>query len=270
MSKTFSYQSDDYDKQAQRFVIPLYVKDNLDNYSYSSTGTLVRYNEHHYIIFAAHALEQDISINDIYTFATDGNMYQIIEDSIGHIVFKEDDIVIVDQFNNAFDGKNYFNLNINDLSGFNKNHFAWTGFPSSKTKAKIIHKTKSPDTLIKEHIHSNQDGIFFKNTKYFTILSKLINKNKNFIQGKYNRKNTNLKYQGDVSMAPHPRGMSGGAMYFFTKEQKLKETLDNTFRFAGIGLEYKDDNKIIGIAKDRIIEIINIFDKENPIELIFK
>lgn len=176
----------------------------------------------------------------------------------------------MDHFNSAFDGKNYFNLHISDLSGFNKNHFAWTGFPSSKTKAKTIHKTKSQETLIKEHIHSSQSGMFFKNAKYFTILSKLINKNKNFILGKYNRKNTNLKYQGDVSMAPHPKGMSGGAMYFFTKEQKLKETLDDTFRFAGIGLEYRDNKNIIGVSKDKIIELIDSFNKENPIQLIFQ
>jgi hypothetical protein len=62
-----NYQSDNYGRQAQRFVIPLYIKDNLGTYHYSSTGTFIKYNEHHYIIFAAHALEKNIIINDIYT-----------------------------------------------------------------------------------------------------------------------------------------------------------------------------------------------------------
>jgi hypothetical protein len=270
MGKKFSYQSDDYDRQAQRFVIPLYIKNNLENYQYSSTGTFVTYNEHHYIIFAAHALEKDINVNDIYTFAVDGTLHKILENSIGYQVFQEEDIVIVDHFNNAFDGKNYFNLNIDSLIGFDKKHFAWTGFPNSKTKAKIIHKTKSKEILEKEHIHSDDSAKYFKNTKYFTILSRLINQNKNFIFGKYNRKDTNLKYQGDVSMAPHPRGMSGGAMYFFTKERKLKETLDDTFRFAGIGLEYKNNKSIIGISRNKIIELIDIFNRESPVELIFQ
>ena len=270
MGKKFSYQSDNYDRQAQRFVIPLYIKDNLENYQYSSTGTFVKYNEHHYIIFAAHALEKDISVNDIYTFAVDGTLHQIQEHSIGYQVFQEEDIVIVDHFNNAFEGKNYFNLNIKSLIGFDKKHFAWTGFPTSRTKAKTIHRTKSKETLEKEHIHSDENAIYFKNAKYFTILSRLINQNKNSIFGKYNRKDTNLKYQGNVSMAPHPRGMSGGAMYLFTKERKLKETLDDTFRFAGIGLEYKNNKNIIGISRNKIIELIDIFNEESPVELIFQ
>ena len=71
-------------------------------------------------------------------------------------------------------------------------------------------------------------------------------------------------------MAPHPRGMSGGAMYLFTKERKLKETLDDTFRFAGIGLEYKNNKNIIGISRNKIIELIDIFHEESPVELIFQ
>jgi len=113
MGKQFSYQSDDYDRQTQRFVVPLYAKDNLDNYQYSSTGTFVKHNGHHYIIFAAHALEKDISVDNLYTFGSDGDLHQITEHSIGYQVFKDEDIVIVDHFNNAFSGKNYFNLNLN-------------------------------------------------------------------------------------------------------------------------------------------------------------
>jgi len=53
MAKNFSYQSDDYDRQTQRFVVPLYIKDNLDNYEYSSTGTLIEYDKPHYVIFSS-------------------------------------------------------------------------------------------------------------------------------------------------------------------------------------------------------------------------
>ena len=67
-------------------------------------------------------------------------------------------------------------------------------------------------------------------------------------------------------MGPHPQGMSGGAMYFFSKNQMLKASLDDTFRFAGIGIEYKKDNSIIGVPRLKIIELIKKFDSENPMQ----
>jgi hypothetical protein len=203
----------------------------------------------------------------IYTLANDGILQQIKEYSIGYKVFQKEDIVIV-RLRTVFDEKNYFNLKISSLIGFNKKDFKWIGFPISKTKAKTIHKSKSKETLKKEYIDSDKNVIYFNNARYFIILSKLIKQNKNFISGKYNRKNATLKYKGDVSMATHPRSISGGAMYFFTKKQKLEKTLDDTFRFTGIGLEYKDNNTIIGISRNKIIELIDIFNKESPVELI--
>ncbi|MGJ0371254.1 hypothetical protein NG764_00140 [Aliarcobacter cryaerophilus] len=268
MEKTFNYRSDNYDRQKQRFIIPLYIKDVLGTYNYSSTGTFLRYNGmNHYLVFAAHALNNNLSIEDIFIFNNEGKLEQIIKDSVGHRIFVEDDIVIVDYFNIAFNGKNYFNLNINDLVGFDKNHFGWIGFPISKTKsvAKVIHNTKSSETLKKDLIHIDEKGVYFKKMEYFSIETRLMPSNKNTIQGKYNRDNINLKYAGNRSKGPHPEGMSGGAMYFFTKNQKLKDTLDDTFRFAGIGLEYKD-NIIKGISKYRIIELLDIFNEENPLQ----
>jgi len=266
MSNKFLYKSDSYDRQTQRFVIPLYIKDNLGNYEYSSTGTLVKYNEHHYIIFAAHALSNILDISNIYMFYNNATFEKVQELSIGHQVFDKDDIVIIDFFNNAFDGKNYYNLNINNLYGFDKKHFAWTGFPVSK--ARKIHNKKPTDVLQKDFTHSDNSGKYFTNIKYYTIVSKIISNNKDVIKGKYNRSNVNLKYKGDVPMATHPKGMSGGAMYFFSKGQKLKESLDDTFRFAGIGIEYHEKtNTIIGVSCDRIIQILDKFDKENPLQV---
>lgn len=267
MNKNFEYRSDDYDRQKQRFVIPLYIKDKLGNYNYSSTGTFLTYKMNHYLVFAAHALNNNLSIEDIFILNNEGNLEQMIKDSVGYKIFVEDDIVIIDYFNIAFNGKNYFNLDINDLVGFDKNHFGWIGFPISRTKsmAKVIHKTKSAETLKKDFIHIDEKGIFFKNTEYFSIISRLMPSSKNAIQGKYNRNNVNLKYAGDLNIGPHPKGMSGGAMYFFTKNRRLKDVLDDTFRFAGIGLEYKD-NIIKGISKNKIIELLDIFNVENPLQ----
>lgn len=267
MTNNFSYQSDEYDRQTQRFVIPLYIQDELGNYNYSSTGTLVKYNSCHYIIFAAHALTNNVNFEKVYTFLINGEFSKISDVAIGgHQIFNNEDIVVVNCFNNAFEKKNYFNLNEKHLRGFEKNFFAWTGFPSSKVKSKIVHNTKSKEALAEKYVHSDESGYYFKNAEYYTIISKLKQNNRIKITGKYNRENASLKYKGKVSIAPHPKGMSGGAIYFFLKGQKLKDNLDDTFRFAGIGIEYNKSD-IIGVPRDIIIDLITQFEKENPLTM---
>jgi len=217
MNNDLTYQSDNYDRQSQRFVIPLCIKDGLENYEYSSTGTLVRYKGHHFIIFAAHALGAGTEFESVYTFGADGDFRQIKSFAIGHQIFEKEDIVIVDCFNQALEGKNYFNIDIESMVGFDKKHFSWTGFPVSKSKSKKVHKSNSQESLKNKFVYLDEGGSYFKNAKYFTIISRVSSKNKIQISGVYDRKNANLKYQGDVSMGPHPQGMSGGAMYFFPR-----------------------------------------------------
>lgn len=266
MNTSYTYQSDSYDRQAQRFVIPLYIKDELENYNFSSTGTLLKYKGSHFVIFAAHALNTGIDFERVFMFFTDGTFHQLKSLAIGHQIFKDDDIVIVDCFNKALEQKNYFNVEKKSLIGFDKHHFAWTGFPISQSTSKRIHKSKESEALKKEFVHTDESGNYFKNAKYFTIISKIHTNNGVEIIGRYNRKNASLKYKGDASTATHPKGMSGGAIYFFSKRQVLKDDLDLTFRFAGIGIEYKNDNSIVGVARDRIIKLLDKFDKENPIQ----
>jgi hypothetical protein len=146
-------------------------------------------------------------------------------------------------------------------------HAIALGFPAGQSKSKKVHRSKSKETLRNQYVHATEDGLYFTNAKYFTIISKLKTNNKQSITGEYNRKNINLKYGGDVSMGPHPSGMSGGAMYFFSKNFKLKESLDDTYRFAGIGIKYMKDNTIEGVSRLKVIELINEFDEKNPLKL---
>ncbi|MGL4765188.1 MAG: hypothetical protein ACRC2N_09205 [Aeromonas sp.] len=268
MSSLFSYKSDDYDRQSQRFIIPLYSKNEIGSYEFSSTGTLVKYKGSHFIIFAAHALVNGIKTEDLYTIFADGELHQITTHSVGHQVFVEEDIVIVDFFNKAFEGKNYFNLNMRSMNGFDKNHFAWIGFPASNVKQGKIHQSSTKDTLKKKFVHSDESGDYFKNARYFIITSKTIKNNNVEITGVYDRKDADLKYKGKVSMGPHPQGMSGGAMFFLSKSGILNEDIDDSFRFAGIGIEYKRDNSIVGVPTHKIIELIERFDIEHPLQLI--
>ncbi|HCE2818499.1 TPA: hypothetical protein NG675_004531 [Vibrio parahaemolyticus] len=266
MTNGFTYQSDSYGRESQRFVIPLYYKDSLGNYEFSSTATLLKYKGAHYFAFAAHALSNVLSISDFYIFGSDGEFYAISDIAIGYRVFEDKDIVIVDCFNQVLDGKNYFDISESSMLGFDKKHFAWTGFPSSKCKAKKIHNSKSSETLRNQFVHEEENSLYFKSAQYFTIVSKVRGNNKQFITGIYERKNQSLKYKGNVSMAPSPQGMSGGAMYFFSKGQTLKNNLSETFRFAGIGIEHKKDNTIVGVSRDMIINLIDQFTEEEPVQ----
>ncbi|MCB6147312.1 hypothetical protein LI313_02305 [Proteus mirabilis] len=262
----FKYQSDSYDRQSQRFVIPLYIKDEIGDYHFSSTGTFIIYNKSHYIVFAAHALERSDDINNIAMLGIDGLFIDLIDISLGYRIFEDDDLVIVDCFNNIVDGKNYFLLKDKpSFIGFDKKHFAWTGFPQSWCKVKIIHRTKKPESIIKEIFVNNEDGNFLKNARYFTILSKVKLFNKKEITGNYSIKNVDLKYKGPVNKGPNPQGMSGGAMYFFSKGQVLKDNINSTFLFAGIGLSFQKDGTITGISRDRVIELLKQFNKESPL-----
>ncbi|GKS86452.1 hypothetical protein AVMA1855_19890 [Acidovorax sp. SUPP1855] len=266
MQNSFHYQSDEYDRQSQRFVIPLYLKDELENFHFSSTGTLAKYQNHHYILFAAHALSTEEDFQKIHMMLANGEFLPIHDLSIGHKVFEKEDVVIVDCFNRRLDSKNYFDLEQKSLLGFDKRHFTWIGFPASLSKIKKIGKTITPAALVNRYFHSDSTGAYLTSAEYYKITSKLITNNAIEITGKYSRKNASLKYKGTVSTAYHPKGMSGGAMFFFTKNQILKPSLEDTFRFAGIGLEYLKDETIRGVPARRIVELLDEFDLANPLQ----
>lgn len=267
MSNSFQYQSNEYERQAQRFVIPLYVKDELGNYEFSSTGTLAKYNGSYYILLAAHALGANLSLEQFYIFQTDGEFFKLTDLASTYKVHTDDDLVIVDCFNQILDGKNYFNLNENKLIGFEKKYFAWTGFPLSMCKSKKIHRSKSSSGLKEQFVHEDEEQVYFKSAKYFTIESKIKGNNALNITGSYDRKNVELKYKGKVSTGPSPQGMSGGAMYQFAKGKKLKESLDDTFRFVGIGIEHKKDNQIVGVSKARVLSLIAQLEVEDTTQM---
>ena len=65
MNINFAYHSDEYDRQSKRFVIPLYIKDELGGYEHSSSATLARYKGHHFINFAAHALDGGVAFENV-------------------------------------------------------------------------------------------------------------------------------------------------------------------------------------------------------------
>jgi hypothetical protein len=140
-------------------------------------------------------------------------------------------------------------------------------FQQAKHLQKKIHNSKSTDDLREKYVTSQDENLYFTNAKYYTIISKLNSFHKLEITGKYDRKKVSLKYAGPVSMGIHPAGMSGGAMYFFAKKQELKDDIDSTFRFAGIGIGYKKDNTIVGVPQPKIISLLENLNSEHPLTI---
>lgn len=263
----FHYNSDDFDRQAQRFVVPLYTKDELGNYYYDSTGTLVQRNGIHFVIFAAHALVFNrCTINDIYFLFADGTFVPILQYARGYKVLIDEDIVIVDWFNTRLESKNYFNLDKKfSFLGIYRDRFKWIGFPVSKTKTKGIHNSKSKESICSENTTTLESGKYFTKQSYFQILSPLLAFNDKYIKGIYEAKNVRLKYNQNTTTGPAINGMSGGAMYFFSFHQIVYPNLENSFVFAGIGLEHIQKKEIVGISRFKVINLIDNYLDENPL-----
>lgn len=268
-NKNPEYNSDEFDRQSQRFSIPLYIKDEIGNLHFSSTGTFVKYNGNHYIIFAEHALKNARrGFDSVYVFYTDGTRKKLGEHALYYKVYQKDDIVIVGYGSGKFDLKNYFDLNLDDIVGFEEGLFHWTGFPSSKAKLKVIHKTRKDETLANNFVRTYGEQNYFYNCKYITIKSRIKSFDYNFITGTYDPEKVTYKYNKSSTQGPSPEGMSGGPMYFFKKGAQLGVTIEDTFRFAGIGIEYRKDKTIVGVAKKKIIDLICDFQEEYKVKRI--
>ena len=52
----YEYKMGDYERIAQRFIIPMYLKDYDDSIQPSSSATMIKYFNSYFLIFAAHAV----------------------------------------------------------------------------------------------------------------------------------------------------------------------------------------------------------------------
>lgn len=61
---------------SQRYILPMYLKDELENLKFSATLTLVKYKERYFAITAAHAIPMDYDLNR-GIFVNDKNILQL-------------------------------------------------------------------------------------------------------------------------------------------------------------------------------------------------
>lgn len=254
---TEEYKANEYYRQAQRFVYPLYKKDGMGGFSFSSTATFATYKGRFFCIFAAHALTADEeTVENIGMLTTDGNFVPLSVSCKAYKIYRDHDIVICIS-DTPFEPRNHFNLAPREsATEFNTEGFGWIGFPQKKA-VQTIHKSKaSPDKII-NHLSVASDGRpVWSNAKFLMIGAMLESKSESVIIGRFENVGVNYEYEGFKQQGYSPRGMSGGALFYGPKKfHSTPQSLEDLFLFAGIGLEY-DRISIKGVPKERIISLI--------------
>jgi hypothetical protein len=254
------YQANAYMRVAQRFIQPLFIKDGLGGYNFSSTVTLIKYRNEYFFVFAAHALSiGQESIDNIGFLLTDGSFLPMSEVSKRHKIFHEHDIGICNAIAQA-DGKNYFDLDVqNSTTEFKTEGFGWIGFPKKKAKEQY-HNTKASPEHIKKELSELDDGVLKWNNARFLCMGidfKEINETE--IIGHFEDKNVNYEIEGFKQQAYSLRGMSGGALFFGPEKINSDQpALSDLYKFSGIGLEHNVKGKTVkGASRELIMRLID-------------
>ncbi|WP_241075892.1 hypothetical protein [Achromobacter insuavis] len=251
------YKANEYYRQAQRFIYPLYKREELGGYCFSSTATFATYNKKYFCIFAAHALDiNESTLDNIGFLAIDGTFISLSESCKSHKIYQDHDIVICVS-EQPFEPRNHFNLSQQKSeTEFNTDSFGWIGFPQKKA-IQVIHRSKASPDKIANHLSVADDGrLKWNHAKFLIIEAKIDFISDLLISGKFENKDVNYEYEGFRQQGYSPRGMSGGALFHGPKKLGADpKSLDDIFLFAGIGLEY-DGSSIKGVPKDLIVSLI--------------
>lgn len=251
------YKANEYYRQAQRYIYPLYKKGEFGGYIFSSTATFVTHKKQYFCIFAAHALEvNEKTLEKIGFLTTDGSFVSLAEACKSHKIYENHDVVIC-AADTPFESRNHFDLDPKPSdSEFNTTAFGWIGFPQKKA-LKTIHPSKSTPDKIVGHLSIADDGQLMWNHANFLIIgAEIEEESAQQIVGKFENKDVAYEYEGFKQQGYSPRGMSGGAL--FHGPRKLcpePKGLEDMFLFAGIGLEY-DGSFIKGVPRDLILSLV--------------
>lgn len=241
---------------AQRFIYPLFFMDDLGGYRFSSTMTFVKYKNENFSIFAAHALPPtETLINKIGALKIDGSFMPLSEITKLYTIDRSHDIVICNT-TMAIEQKNYFDLDFNDsTTEFNTDAFGWIGFPKNKAKQQY-HRTKSSAHHIASDVTELDDGsLKWSNANYLLIGVSLLSLSEVEIKGHFENKNVTYEKEGFKTQAYSLRGMSGGALFHGPNKIKTQyPTINDLYKFAGIGLEHHASDKIVKGASAQVIK----------------
>ncbi|HBC5557046.1 TPA: hypothetical protein KEU64_002310 [Proteus mirabilis] len=252
-----NFRVTEYELNAQRHVLPLYMKDGNDGYLFSSTMTLVRFMDQPFCIFASHALPRSgDALAQIGLLTTDGGFLPISEIEVAHKICRDRDLVAVKTIN-YIDYKHYFNLDsLGSTTDFSEN-FGWIGFPKKKA-VQAINKSKASSEKIKEYLTEGTDGLKkWNNANFLLIGVKQLSESEIEITGTFDNTNVEYEHEGFKETGYSLKGMSGGAL--FRGPMKINTDspdLEDFYDFAGIGLEYTN-NIVKGASKYAVKQLLS-------------
>ena len=245
---------------AQRHVYPLFIKDELGGYDFSSTLTFVKRKNEFFCIFAAHAIpKNENTLNNIGCLKVDGEFISLEDIAKFYKIYRSYDLVICCT-KAPVDQKNYFDLDVEkSTTEFNEDAVAWVGFPKKKAKRKY-HQTKASTEHVKQDVSTFEDGrLKWTNANYLLLGMLVINKSDVDIVAHFDDMNVTYEKEGFKEQAYSLKGMSGGALFHGPlKINTEKPMLSDFFKFAGIGLEHHASDKIVkGASAGLIADLID-------------
>lgn len=252
-----TYKAAPCERLAQRFIYPLFVKDGIGGYDFSSTVTFIKYRHEYFCVFAAHALPtREDSIENIGVLRTDGEFMPLSTVTKKFRISRDSDLVICNTIG-CFDRKNYFELDSNFSSTeFKYDCFYWIGFPIKKAVQKY-HKTKSSKEHIVKELTPLEDGFLkWNNAEFLLIEIESESKTNLEITGRFVNKNVTYKHEGFKQNGYALKGMSGGALFYAPKKVSNVSSPNDLFCFAGIGLKYAG-NLAQGASRRLIMSLID-------------
>lgn len=260
MTTEFKELSERIRLHSQKYILPLYRKDELGNLKFEATLTLVTYKDRFFALTAAHAIDENKLQYGLF----------VNGEEISHLakitILKELDLAILDFNFFQFKNRLYFDLNNDpDYSLYSQNAFSWNGFPAKK--AKNFNK-KNPDKMIQDSLNGNL--ITTAKTLFSVIkFDEAFSPDSDKIVGFADLNNVEYVKEGKKDKGYLLKGMSGGVLCLHKKEIF---PIENFLLFIGIGLEhyYYSDNKVVGLSRKKIInELDKLIAINEPMEFTF-
>ncbi|ELG4788185.1 TPA: hypothetical protein ACTGGT_003419 [Vibrio cholerae] len=250
--------SDGFKVMAQRHVCPIFLKDELGGFEFSSTTTFIKRQNRYFCVFAGHAVPRGVdTLENIGVLKTDGSFVSLHEISTNYDIDRENDLVICETVA-PFEQKNYFDLDVESTTTvFKEDGMGWIGFPKKKAKAKY-HRSKASVEHVKADLDSFEDGrLKWTNANYLLLGVEKIQKEDNWVTAFFDDKNVTYEKDGFKEQAYSLKGMSGGAFFhgpssFISEPQYLSDI----FKFVGIGLEHHASDKVIKGASAELVKAL--------------
>ena len=184
-----TYKATNFARFCSRFIMPAYIKSELNNIEFSSTITFAKYQNYYYAILAAHSVNGDINfIKRIGFFSIGGEFISLYSQSKYFIFDREKDIII---FNTNIPIENRWHFSLEEETGdFECRYASWIGFPQKKAIRQYHHTQSSPEH-IKKAISTLADGMpLINNAKFLSIDNrKVISYGYDFIDIEFINKN---------------------------------------------------------------------------------